>query len=64
MTELIARWFTQNLLETDVLFETQKKVNNDADESMSDPDKLPENAPEANMFSVVSSEEITILKGI
>ena len=30
---------------------------------MSDPDKLPENAPEADLLSVELSEEIAILQG-
>jgi len=57
---LVARWFTQNLLEVDVLFD-HKTV--DPHESMSDPDKLPENAPEADSLYVESSEEMIILKG-
>ena len=60
MTELVARWYTQNLLEFDVLFD-HKTV--DEDQSMSDSDKLPENAPEADSLHVESSEEIIILKG-
>jgi hypothetical protein len=59
---LVARWFTQNLLKANVVFD-HKIVDENADESMSDPDKLPENAPEADLLSVELSEEIAILQG-
>lgn len=59
VTELIARWLTQNLLTVDTLY---GKASEDSDESMADADE--EVAPEADQLSAGSSEEISIIQGI
>lgn len=60
MSELIARWLTQNLLEAEMIFKPEEKGEN-SDQSMTDIDS--ELAPEADKMSLESSEESTVIQG-
>ena len=64
MTELIARWLTQNLLEAETLFPDRCSSSADdpsQDDSMSEAPT--EWAPEADKISLGSSEEIAVVQG-
>lgn len=68
VTELIARWLTQNLLEPDILFSQQLSLaapNADADasESTSAEPMVVEPAAEAENPFLVSAEELAVIQG-
>lgn len=60
VSELIARWLTQNLLEAEIIFEPAETREN-SDQSITDVDT--ELAPEADKLSVGTSEESSVIQG-
>lgn len=63
MTELVARWLTQNLLDIDTVFgPAVREIKDDSDQSMTEMET--EQAPEADKLSIGTSEEVAIIQGI
>lgn len=61
VSELIARWLTQNLLEAEIIFEPAETREN-SDQSITDVDT--ELAPEADKLSVGTSEESSVIQDL
>ncbi len=63
VTELVARWLTQNLLEIDTVFgPTAPEIKDDSDQSMTEMET--EQAPEADKLSIGTSEEVIVIQGM
>lgn len=60
---MIAQWFTQNLLDVELIIQIERedKLSHDM---ISDMDDAPDQAPEADKMSLISAEEIEIIKSI
>lgn len=63
VSELVARWITQNLLEVSLLF-TDPDTGEGSHQAMNiDQDAGPEHASEANIATLECSEEVVVIQG-
>lgn len=64
VTELVARWITQNLLEVEILLSRQMGTEDNQSTGIGDSDVLPDQAPEANKTSLEVSGELGAIQGL